>query len=114
MHMNSELEIIKLIEQYRNEVDSFHHKKNIDALKSTDQIAASMADLRHTCEKWLPELSFKANSLNDGELEKIFSKNQTLYIDDYNYRLEIYRLITFPSERVVKLFNVFKSTVTIE
>ncbi len=98
--------LLSLYEKYRTSIDSYFYCPDISG-KQVDDMFELIGELRVTIEALLPELVFLANSLSDSDFEEMYKGNQKLYIDDFNYRAEIFKLIAKPSPSQTALFKAF-------
>ncbi|MEO4049450.1 hypothetical protein AAFN46_20520 [Pseudomonas sp. CAU 1711] len=109
--MHSIDDLLKRYEEYKNRIDAFHHSNN----KYETQLDTynALNSLRKIIEKELPPIAIKANTLSAEEFAYLFKANQTLYIDEYDYRLEIFELIVNPNADQIDTLEKFKTTITI-
>ena len=76
-------------------------------------LSEQLNKVRSVIEGLLPEVVVLSNNLSDGDLKVLYKPGQDMVIDDYDFRLDVYKFIVNPSEDLVYLFEEFRKIVKI-
>ena len=111
--MNYTEKLLNSFKKYKDSADSYHYKID-ERFTTPGEIADGLLNLRILAENSLPELAVMINNMPEQDFASMYSSYQSLHIDDYSARVELYKMVVHPSENQSKIYNQYVATVKIQ